>query len=294
MNGRAALRVPLELLACPACRGALELAGQCLRCGACAAAYPVADGVPLLMTAEDQARCQARLGDREGAAMVARYDQRASASITARLKRALRPPLPLVHNPAEPRLPCPAGSHNLWIGGGGRATPGFLNLDIGPFPGVDLIANAQRLPLRNSALDAVECDAVLEHVENPDAVAREIFRVLKPGGLVHAVAPFCHPYHAYPADFRRWTQAGLAHWFATFGFERLESGVRTGATATLLAFVLGYNKVLFGEKTLGKAAYAAAGWLLFPLRYLDWWLNRRPGAHLLANHVFLLARKPPE
>ena len=293
MTEGAALRVPLELLACPACRGTLELSDQGLRCGACAAAYPVADGVPLLMTAQDRARFQARLGEAEGAAMAARYSERGSASITARLKRALHPPLPLVHNPAEPRLPCPAGSYNLWIGGGGRATPGFFNLDIGRFPGVDLLANAECLPLRDAVLDAVECDAVLEHVENPDAVASEIFRVLKPGGLVHAVVPFCHPYHAYPADFRRWTRAGLAHWFAAIGFEGLQSGLRTGATATLPAFLLEYNKVVFGDKTLGQAAYAAAGWLLFPLRYLDRWLNRRPTAHLLANHVFLLARKPP-
>lgn len=292
VTGMAELRVPLELLACPACRGALEPAAGGLRCETCAADYPVEDGVPLLMTAEDRRRFQARLGESEGAVMTARYGERASGAAAARLKRALRPPLPLVHNPAEPRLPHPAGSRNLWIGGGGRATPGFFNLDIGRFPGVDLLANAERLPLCDSVLDAVECDAVLEHVENPDALAREIFRALKPGGLVHAVVPFCHPYHAYPADFRRWTQAGLEQWFHSFGFERLESGVRTGPAATLLAFLLEFNKVLFGEKLLGKAAYAACGWLLFPLRYLDTWLNRTPRAHLLANHVFLLARKP--
>ncbi len=288
----AALRVPLELLACPACRSGLEPAAAGLRCVVCAAEYAVADGVPVLMTPEDQARFGARLGESEGAAMEARYGERESSAFTARLKRMLRPPLPLVHNPAEPRLSGLAGSRNLWIGGGGRSTPGFFNLDIGHFAGVDLEANAERLPFRDGVLDAVECDAVLEHVENPDVLAREVFRVLKPGGLIHAVVPFCHPYHAYPADHRRWTLAGLEQWLSSFGFERLASGVRTGPTATLLAFLLEYNKVLLGTGPLGKAAYAACGWLLFPLRYLDRWLNRTPRAHLLANHVFLLARRP--
>lgn len=292
MTVAASLRLPLELLACPGCRAALEAAGECLRCRACSATYPVAGGVPLLLTEADRARFGVRLGEHEGAAMAARYGQRASNTLAARLKRALRPPPPLVHNPAEPALPCPPGSFNLYIGGGGRSTPGFFNLDIGLFPGVDLVANAERLPVRDATLDAVECDAVLEHVEDPEALAAEIFRVLKPGGLLHVVVPFCHPYHAYPADYRRWTQPGLVCWFEGFGFEVLESGARTGPTATLLTFVLEYCKLLFGGRSLGKAAYAAAGWVLFPLRYLDFWLNRRPHAHLLANHVFLLARKP--
>jgi uncharacterized protein YbaR (Trm112 family)/SAM-dependent methyltransferase len=286
------MRVPLEILACPKCASPLETSGEGLRCAACGGAYPVISGVPLLMTPEDRARFGVRLAEPGGAGMAARYSERASASLGARLKRILRPPLPLVHNPAEPALPCPPGSLNLHLGGGGRSVPGFFNLDIGLFPGVDVVANAERLPFAEEALDAIECDAVLEHVEAPESLAREALRVLKPGGLFHAVVPFCHPYHAYPADYRRWTQAGLGHWLAGLGFEILATGARTGPTATLLTFLLEYVKLLFGGGSAGKAAYAAAGWLLFPFRYLDCWLNRRAGADLLANHVFALARKP--
>ena len=45
-------------------------------------------------------------------------------------------------------------------------------------------------------------------------------------------------------------------------------------------------------RPLRKPAYAAAGWVLWPLRYLDLWLNRRPDAHVLANSIYALARKP--
>lgn len=304
------VRVPIELLACPACGGALRQRNDCPRapsscrpalaaatrlcCAACGLEFPVLDGVPILMTPEDRERFGARLDRGEGAAMAARYGQRESAGLKARLKRALTPPLPLVHNPAEARLACPPGSHNLWIGGGGASTPGFFNLDVSPFPGVDVVANVERLPFRDATLDSIECDAVLEHVARPDAAGHEMHRALKPGGMLHAVVPFCHPYHAYPADFRRWTVSGFADWVAQFGFDVTAAGVRTGPTATLLTLALEYLKVLFGAGTAGKAAYAAAGWLLFPLRYLDVWLNRTPRAAWLANHVFVLARKPTD
>lgn len=50
-----ALREALEsVLACPACEGALSVrgAGDAVRCGSCAAAYPVRDGIPVLLRDE--------------------------------------------------------------------------------------------------------------------------------------------------------------------------------------------------------------------------------------------------
>lgn len=288
------MRVPLEILACPECTSPLQASGDCLHCPGCGGAYPVMASVPVLMVPQDRARFGVRLEQAGGTEMAARYRERASVALGARLKRVLSPPRPLVHNPAEPALPCRPGSRNLYLGGGGRSVPSFFNLDIAMFPGVDVVANAERLPFADEALDGIECDAVLEHVEAPESLAREALRVLRPGGHFHAVVPFCHPYHAYPADYRRWTKAGLGHWLTGLGFEVVAAGVRTGPTATLLTFLLDYLKLLCGGGRAGKAAYVAAGWALFPLRYVDGWLNRRPGAELLANHVFVLARKPAD
>ena len=278
------MSLPEEILACPQCRGPL----RGLRCGSCTEQYPTAGGVPVLMTRADRVRFQVELDAGAGLEMVARYRER-GPQWPARLKQALRPPAPLVHNPREPALPIQPGSRNLYLGGGGRQAPGFINVDIGPFPGVDAVANAERLPFLDATLDAVECDAVLEHVERPEEAVAEIRRVLKPGGQVHAVVPFCHPYHAYPSDFRRWTLAGLHGLFGEF--ESLDSGVRTCPTATLLAFALDYLKLWMPGRTAARAAYAAAGWLLFPLRYLDLLLLGRRDAHVLANHIYILARK---
>jgi uncharacterized protein YbaR (Trm112 family) len=38
-----------ELLACPACFGSLRLDGAHLRCQSCRRAYPIVDGIPVLI-----------------------------------------------------------------------------------------------------------------------------------------------------------------------------------------------------------------------------------------------------
>ncbi len=207
----------------------------------------------------------------------------------SRLYQLLRPPLPLVHNPDEGRLPSCAGV-KLFIGGAGSAVPAsFLNVDLVPFPGVNLVADIHSLPVKDNSVAGIECDAVLEHVQHPlDAVA-ECLRVLRPGGLLHVVVPFCHPSHEYPKDYQRWTVDGLKQLLSSFVI--LDTGIRTGPTATLLSFILEYVK-LISPKSCRKATYALCGWLIWPLRYLDVWLNRKPDARVLANHVYVLARKP--
>ena len=69
-----------------------------------------------------------------------------------------------------------------------------------------------------------------------------------------------------------------------------ETGVRTGPTATLLTFVLEYAKVV-APGPLKRPVYAALGWIVWPLRGLDRWLNRKPDAHVLANSIYALVRK---
>jgi SAM-dependent methyltransferase len=56
--------------------------------------------------------------------------------------------------------------------------------------GVDFrLATAERLPFADGELDFVWIFDVLEHVEDPRTVLREVARVLKPGGGFHIVLP---------------------------------------------------------------------------------------------------------
>ncbi len=204
--------------------------------------------------------------------------------------RWLLPPAPVWHNPAEHRLDAPLGRWNLYIGSAGAHAPGYVNLDLFPLPGVDVAANAEALPFPDNQFTRVECDAVLEHAEFPARIVAEIERVLAPGGYAHLVVPFCHPYHAYPEDYRRFTPAGLRQFAGTL--EVVAEGWRTGPTATLLVTLLEYAKLWMPGRFLRGVAHVGIGWLLFPLRYLDAILLRRPNAHVLGNHCYIWLRKP--
>ncbi|MBZ5724521.1 MAG: class I SAM-dependent methyltransferase [Acidobacteriia bacterium] len=192
-------------------------------------------------------------------------------------------------NPAEPK-DFPLGRWNLYIGGAGRTVAGYVNLDLLPIPGVDVAADAQQLPFPSALFTRVECDAVLEHVRCPELVMREIERVLAPGGYVHLVTPFCHPFHEYPRDYRRFTPDGLKSMAGNLTVAA--EGWRTGPTATLLVFTIEYAKLLFPWRAWRAAAHGILGWLLFPLRYLDLLLLRSPRAGRIGNHCYLWLQKP--
>jgi SAM-dependent methyltransferase len=56
--------------------------------------------------------------------------------------------------------------------------------------GIDFrVANAERVPYQDSSMDFVWIFDVLEHVQDPAAVLREVARVVKPGGGFHLVLP---------------------------------------------------------------------------------------------------------
>ncbi|MBA3831429.1 MAG: methyltransferase domain-containing protein [Chthoniobacterales bacterium] len=74
------------------------------------------------------------------------------------------------------------------------------------------------IPVANDHFDAILCIAVLEHVENPQQVMAEMFRVLKSGGHLVLEVPFLQPEHKVPTDFQRYTRDGLERLVADNGF----------------------------------------------------------------------------
>jgi SAM-dependent methyltransferase len=225
----------------------------------------------------------------ENNSLEALYRRRSSLRWRDRLIRLLQPPAPFVLNPAEP-MDFPLGRWNLYIGGAGRVVKGYINLDLFAVPGVDVAADAEQLPFPSRVFTRVECDAVLEHVRDPQKVMDEIFRVLEPGGYAHLVTPFCHPFHEYPKDYRRFTLDGLK--VLGSRMEVVAEGWRTGPTATMLVTTLEYVKLLLPFRAWRVAAHGILGWLLFPLRYLDLLLYRAPAAGRIGNHCYLWLRKP--
>jgi SAM-dependent methyltransferase len=108
-----------------------------------------------------------------------------------------------------------SGGKVLDCGAGLRVLPSetVVNLEIVDLPSTDVLGVGQSLPFRDGCFDAVLSFAVLEHVTDPFACAREMVRVVKPGGQIYCHVPFLQPEHGYPNHFYNMTRSGLTNLF---------------------------------------------------------------------------------
>lgn len=77
-------------------------------------------------------------------------------------------------------------------------------------PLIDENVDLHNIPYADCTVDCYVCNAVLEHVYEPQLAIFEMYRTLKIGGLIWVEVPFNQFYHAHPSDFRRWTVEGLS------------------------------------------------------------------------------------
>ena len=178
----------------------------------------------------------------------------------------------------------------LSVGGGPGRCGRFTNVNIGPFPNVDVVADAHHLPYADGSVQAIFCEAVLEHLYDPPQAVREMHRVLKPGGRVFAATPFMQPYHGYPHHYQNFTLQGQETLFRRAGFQVLESGTCVGPVHAL---VLSMAVFLDQFGTSRRSRFLSRLWnfvsqFLYPL---DRRFNTRPNAHTLASTTFVLAQK---
>jgi SAM-dependent methyltransferase len=177
------------------------------------------------------------------------------------------------------------------IGGGPtRANSRLLNLNIGPFPNVDIVGDAHNLPYADSSVDALHCEAVFEHLHTPALAAKEIFRVLKPGAKAYICTPFLQAYHGYPHHYQNYTVSGHTKLFEDAGLKITNSGTCVGPTYTLRNMVATYvaNYTPQPFRQLVRVIWGGISICIGPLDIL---VRNRPNAHIMASTTFLIAEK---
>jgi ubiquinone/menaquinone biosynthesis C-methylase UbiE len=144
-----------------------------------------------------------------------------------------------------------------------------LRENIGANSGIDFGVRAElnHLPFSDASFDVVNCRLVIEHVDFPNAVLKEFYRVLKPGGrlaiftpnLLHyfgaAASLTPHWFHVwfnrrvrgfgdediFPTHYRANTRRRLRKLFLKSGFSRADISMVEGAPR-----VLAFNSLLHG------------------------------------------------
>jgi SAM-dependent methyltransferase len=290
-------------LVCPRTLQPLLREGDRLRTQDAGATYGIVGGVPILLSDADRA-CASPLG--EDAVMVREYQE--SSRLAAQPRRPMRKRLSLWLNTraAASRTAGVEGAfHELFrgleadalclsIGGGpSRVDPRLVNLNIGPFANVDIVADAYALPYATGSVDAVHCEAVLEHLEFPDKAVREMYRVLRPGARAFAATPFLQAFHGYPDHFQNFTLNGHRRLFERAGFAIERIGAAVGpifALRDLTGQTLRHGL----PARLGRWLYGA--WLLatLPMLALDRRLGEGEAGRRVASLTYLLAYKPSQ
>lgn len=185
----------------------------------------------------------------------------------------------------------PEGALCLSVGGGPtRVHPALVNVNIGLFPNVDIVADAYELPYADGAVDAVHCEAVLEHLEFPETAVREMYRVLRPEGEIFAATPFLQAFHGYPDHYQNFTLTGHVRLFERVGFSVLSAGTCVGPNFAARDLAANYFRKLLPGR-VGKITSALWSMVTLPLLYLDRSANRQARSVDIASTTYVHAVK---
>jgi SAM-dependent methyltransferase len=137
----------------------------------------------------------------------------------------------------------------------------YLNLDSVTQP--DHLCNAEQIDIPDQDFDGFLLIEVLEHLENPDIVLAEAFRILRQGGWGVATIPFMYPVHADPADMQRWTADKFRHELERAGFSDIRIQHMGGAFSVIfdILWTLKWRSRTYLVRRFGGGVL----WLLKPL-----------------------------
>jgi SAM-dependent methyltransferase len=161
----------------------------------------------------------------------------------------------------------------LNLGCGEHKKEGFINLDWSPLNAPDVVhdLNALPYPFADNSIDEVEAFHVLEHLDKPFAIMKELHRILKPEGVLHIKVPhfsrgFTHAEHThgfdvtFPLYFRKdFTTSGFygveyrlermeLHWLAFFHLLPA-----MGYGTVVIGILRAFNKVISWVANLSPA-----------------------------------------
>lgn len=144
---------------------------------------------------------------------------------------------------------------------------------------LDFVCSLDNIPRDSGTYDAVLCTEVLEHIEYPQKVVNEIYRILKNGGRIFLTTPQSWRIHQAPHNYFYFTKYGLNSLFRNAGFSKIKA-TPMGGYFWFLADAIRFNNLLeqINKKNPLKIILAIIGYpftqliipfILFYLDFLD-------------------------
>lgn len=159
----------------------------------------------------------------------------------------------------------------------------------------DVVANLNEvLPIEPEAADTVVSLSVLEHLNKPQTMLNEAFRILKDGGGIVLQVPWQWQIHEAPYDYYRYTPYGLEYLFKNAGFVDIQVEPQAGFF-TMMTLKMNYFSLRFirGPLPLRKVIGALLGVCWYVGQKIAPALDRLDGNSALeASGYFVTARKP--
>ncbi len=142
-----------------------------------------------------------------------------------------------------------------------------INFDINAkYLGVDVIGDAHSLPFKDNSIDIITSFEVFEHLKNPFVAAKEIFRVVKPGGCLIGSVAFLKQYHS---SFFHMTHMGVIELLSQSGL----SVVKVYGGQNVFSRLIGHI-VVVGNLKISELIFGWIGLSVFYFRRVAWKLKK--------------------
>ena len=284
-----------KLISCPECFGSLNKKEE-LVCSECKKKYPIISGISAPISDElihqyltfNNYKCKS-LKERIKSAIPIpdeRLWSRQSKKVLTRILKEKEP-----------------DGEKSFVVNMGSGVESFYKKIFKPFQGlirigiphdgeVNAYGDAMALPLKNDSVDLFISSSVIEHLPDPEQAVSELFRTIKPDGLVYAEIPFIGAYHMAPHDYQRYTISGIESLFKRHGFILEEKGICSGPITALILLLQHAIVEAIPGGPLQYIVRILLTWILHPLKYLDFVFGQSKWGEYLACNFFYLGRKP--